>query len=253
MKSKYFATICLVIIIAFVSGCAQKQPEREVIHEEEPAPEFIQEAEPEAEPEIAPEELAEEPAVLPKQVNLDVPFTSQAPHANWDMPYQEACEEASIIMVKHYLSGEPITPDHADGEILEMVNWQTANGYNVDIDAKQTMEVGMRFYDIKGDIFYDGDVTIESIKKLIAKGHPVIIPAAGRMLGNPNFTGLGPPYHMLVIKGYNDTHFITNDPGTRRGEGYEYTFATIDRAIHDWTGSKETIREGRRAMLILYE
>ncbi|MCR4279964.1 MAG: hypothetical protein NUV82_00890, partial [Candidatus Komeilibacteria bacterium] len=39
---------------------------------------------------------------LPAEYNLDVPFMSQAPHANWDLPYQEACEEASLIMVDYF-------------------------------------------------------------------------------------------------------------------------------------------------------
>ena len=36
---------------------------------------------------------------IPKTLNLDLPFYTQAPHANWDYPWQEACEEASILLV----------------------------------------------------------------------------------------------------------------------------------------------------------
>ena len=35
---------------------------------------------------------------LPEEINLPVPFTPQAPHANWELPYQEACEEAAVLM-----------------------------------------------------------------------------------------------------------------------------------------------------------
>ena len=41
--------------------------------------------------------------VLTKEINLDVPFTSQAPHLNWDQPYQDFCEEASVLMAVQYL------------------------------------------------------------------------------------------------------------------------------------------------------
>ena len=30
---------------------------------------------------------------LPAEINLKVPFTAQAPHANWELPYGEACEK----------------------------------------------------------------------------------------------------------------------------------------------------------------
>src|SRR3989344_7954888 len=32
------------------------------------------------------------PSPTRAEVNLAVPFTSQAPTGNWDLPYQEACE-----------------------------------------------------------------------------------------------------------------------------------------------------------------
>ena len=34
-------------------------------------------------------------------IDLDVPFQSQAPHRNWGMPYQEACEEAIGRIIKN--------------------------------------------------------------------------------------------------------------------------------------------------------
>ncbi len=189
---------------------------------------------------------------LPREINLDVPYTSQAPYGNWDMPYQEACEEASIIMVKHYINNEPLDADQADREINEMVEWETARGYGPDINATQAMLIGKHFYDIEGAVFYESNVTIRNIKMFLAAGYPVVIPVAGRLLSNPNYRGIGPAYHMIVIKGYDQTNFITNDPGTSFGADYKYSYETIDNAIHDWTGSKDTIEEGKRTMFILW-
>jgi len=45
------------------------------------------------------EKIAEEKSILPESYNLGVPFTSQAPEANWQIPFKEACEEASVLMV----------------------------------------------------------------------------------------------------------------------------------------------------------
>jgi len=53
-------------------------------------------------------------------------------------------------------------------------------------------------------------------------------------LNNPNFKQPGPIYHMLVIKGYNSWEFITNDPGTRKGNSFKYPYSTLINAVHDW-------------------
>jgi hypothetical protein len=69
------------------------------------------------------------------------------------------------------------------------------------------------------------------------KGVPVIIPASGKELQNPNFRNGGPPYHMLVMKGYlADGRWIVNDPGTRKGADYLYGKQLLLNAVHDWNG-----------------
>ena len=95
-------------------------------------------------------------------------------------------------------------------------------------------------------------ISLASIKQQLDAGNPVIVPAAGRLLGNPYFSGEGPWYHMLVVTGYDSTHFITNDPGTKRGEGYRYQHTTLLNAIHDWTGVKEETAFGKKKALVMY-
>jgi|CXWL01.1.fsa_nt_gi uncharacterized protein YvpB len=185
----------------------------------------------------------------PSSVRIDVPFATQAPLTNWDALHQEACEEASLILVKRYLNGDAITPQQMEDEIQTLVKWETDNGYGIDVTIQEISDVAKKVYGLNGTVITD--VTVARIKKEIAAGHPIIIPAAGRMLGNPNFTGLGPPYHMLVIIGYDSKNFITNDVGTRKGAGYIYSYDTIINAIHDWNGSVDTIQSGRKAMLVL--
>ncbi len=187
---------------------------------------------------------------LPDSIALNVPFTAQAPHSDWSMPYQEACEEASMVMVDHYWTGKILNADIADHDIINLVNWQTANGYQVDADSEEMAIIGEANYELDGHTFLDGDVTLENIRYFLAAGYPVILPVAGQTLENPNFSYPGPPYHVIVLTGYDQNGFTANDPGTRLGESYYYTNAVIDTAIHDWTGSKSTITGGRRAMLV---
>jgi len=177
---------------------------------------------------------------LPVEKNLAVPFTSQAPTANWDADHQEFCEEAASLMVGRYFSGREIA-NSADAEIglQALKSWQVENlGFYFDTTAEETAMMLEDTYDVEVEL--KSDPTITDIKAALAQGKLVIAPTAGRELGNPNFTGLGPIYHNLVIRGYTkDGKFITNDPGTRKGEGYVYKQSVIMDALHDWVPSGE--------------
>lgn len=188
---------------------------------------------------------------LPQKTLVDVPFTTQAPYANWDEYHEEACEEASLIMVKYFLSKETIDKETAEREIQAIIKFQLEKyGDYKDSNAEQMVKLARDYYGIENlKVIYDFDK--EDIKKYLAKGNPIITPAAGRKLGNPNFTGLGPLYHALVLVGYNENIIITNDPGTRKGESYEYSWDAIYSAIHDFPGRKEDIDRGRKAMIVI--
>ncbi len=184
---------------------------------------------------------------LPKKYSLDVPYTPQAPHGIWDLPYKEACEEASMLMVGRYLTGRTIADaEDADRAILQLVDYVEDQGYPIDITAEETAKLLHDFYDVETDVVYD--FTWDQVKEAISSGYPVIVPAAGRNLGNPNYTTPGPLYHMLVIVGYTETKVITNDPGTKRGEGYTYDYETVYNAVHDWNGGN--VESGRTVMIV---
>jgi hypothetical protein len=185
----------------------------------------------------------------PPAVTIRVPFATQAPFANWDMPYQEACEEASLTLVNAYLDGSAMTPAIMDKAILDMVAWQESRGMPADIDAAGMVKTATEHLGKNATVRYD--IAIEDIEAELAKGNPVILPLAGRDIGNPYYSGEGPWYHVLVVTGYDGKNFITNDVGTKRGEGYKYHKDVLYDAIHDWTGRKEEIRSGRKAMVVV--
>lgn len=199
------------------------------------------------------EEPKEETTVLPPSIKITVPFTSQAPFANWDAYHEEACEEASLIMLKYFLDGRNLTPDIAEKEIQAMIAFQIKNyGDYKDTDAQKSVALFNEFYGkpsgIKLKVVYD--FSREDIKKYLAKGKPIVVPAAGRLLGNPNFTPPGPLYHNLILTGYEGNTIITNDPGTRKGENYRYDINILYKAIHDFPGTKNDIESGRKAMIV---
>lgn len=187
-----------------------------------------------------------------EKINVSVPFTSQAPFGKWDEKHEEACEEASVLMVKAYLKNEKLDKDKSEKEIQEMIDFQIENyGDYKDTSAQETVELAKDFYGIENlEVIYDFEK--EDIKKYLSLGKPIIVPAAGRMLKNPYFTPPGPLYHNLVLTGFTkDNIIITNDPGTKRGEGYEYELDVLYEAIHDFPGNKEDIARGRKAMIVV--
>lgn len=193
----------------------------------------------------------ETPTSKPGSIRIKTPFASQAPHANWNPPYDEACEEASLIIVRHYLEGSPLNPDIMDKDILDMVAFEESKGLPIDIDMHQLSRVAEEMFGYDTEVIEGNDVTIARIEEELSKGNPVIVPLAGQDIGNPNYTGEGPPYHVLVILGYDAKNFVTHDVGTRKGENYVYRKEVIMDAIHDWNGSVDTIRSGPRRLLIV--
>lgn len=205
----------------------------------------------------SPSSVAE--AALPSAKNLAVPFTSQAPKANWDQDHEEFCEEASALMVGRFFQNRTIA-DAADAEsgLQQLKQWELDHlGFYYDTTAAETAQVIEGLYGLKVEIKINP--SIQDIKFAVANNKLVIVPAAGRELGNPNFTAPGPIYHNLVIRGYTkDGKFITNDPGTRKGEGYVYRQSTVMNAIHDWVPNGDRtkprqgdVAKGRKVVLIV--
>lgn len=188
---------------------------------------------------------------LPSQKHLLVPFTTQAPDANWDMPYQEACEEASLLMVAGYYRGDTgvYDPKVADRAILDLIAFEESRfGLGPDMTAQETADV-IEAYDDSLTALVVSVSSAEQIKRYVNEGVPVVVPADGKALGNPNFRNGGPVYHMLVITGYVDGQFITNDPGTRKGQDYLYREDVLMNAIHDWNGGD--VPNGEPVMIII--
>jgi uncharacterized protein YvpB len=188
-------------------------------------------------------------SALPASVYLDVPFILQAPFGQWVYPFTYTCEEASVLMVHYYLSGQKtVNENTTKQELLFLVNFENKNyGFSNDTTAEQTAQLIRDYYGYSAQVFYN--ISLDDIKRELAKGNPVIVPASGRLLQNPNFTPPGPIFHMLVIKGYDENGFIVNDDGTHNGKDYKYSFTTLANAIHDVDYNNPV--SGKSAMIIV--
>ncbi|MFH1426318.1 MAG: C39 family peptidase [Candidatus Kerfeldbacteria bacterium] len=187
---------------------------------------------------------------VPEPLLLSVPFQPQAPFADWNAPYNEACEEAILVMLEYYYQGRPLSAEDAKEKIDQLVYWQNTNyGYYEDTGVELT---GRMFKSNYGRSYRTStNVSVSSIIGELEKGHPVIIPVSGRDLGNPHFKGAGPIYHMILIIGYDNGVFITHDPGTRYGAFYRYDATRLVAAIHDLTNPESDIRNGQPKYLVI--
>ncbi len=191
------------------------------------------------------------PKELPTEFNLAVPFTSQAPNGVWDVIHEDTCEEASWLMVREYYAGNTVAtldPAKADPELIAMVDSQTAQGLEMSVTASELVTWMEGYDDVDARIIENP--TIEQMKRLLVEeGKPIIVPMAGRELGNPYFSGEGPVYHMLVIRGYTANGFITNEPGTRMSENYFYSYDVVMNAMGDWEG-KDPANGAKRIIVV---
>ena len=167
---------------------------------------------------------------------IPVPFTSQAPFGNWAEPWQDFCEDASVVMAAHFLRGAPLSPKLAETEmqIIKQYEKLAFKKYD-DTSAAQTASILKNLYGF--NIIETRRIeSVSDITKELMQGKIVLVPTAGRLLKNPNFKAPGPVYHMVVIRGFDDAKhtFIANDPGTRKGNGYVYDQELLFHAIHDW-------------------
>jgi len=261
-KTSWVTLALLCVAVAFVLLFGQREALVDIYHsfqKEEPLPQGVSYASfkntstnqnSNANTPTSSNQQTNSASTLPSEFLLDVPFTTQAPFSDWGEPYQEACEEASVITVHYYYEGKTFTQTLADQEILAFVDFENKmRGDYKDTTAQETADLIKQYWKYNRVDVIDNP-SLDDIKRHVSAGRPVIVPAAGKLLGNPNFRNGGPLYHNFVIKGYDETDFITNDVGTRKGNGYRYTFETVMNAMHDWNGGDVT--HGAKRIIVVY-
>jgi len=192
-----------------------------------------------------------------KNINFSVPFTSQAPLFEWkDARQQDACEETSVLMAMAWVKNEKNKTKTAWRDaIITLANWeQKKYGEHRDTAPTDVVERLFKKYFNYEDVAIKTVSGAADILKELEKGNLVLVQTNGQKLKNPNFTGLGPERHMLLIKGYDyqKKEFIVNDPGTRRGADYRYPEKIIFSALRSYkTGNKLAFGPLKREMIVI--
>lgn len=197
------------------------------------------------------------PSYKSKVLIAGVPFTVQAPFAEWSDPrFQEGCEEASSLMAVDWARGiTSIDKQKAKDEIVAMAAYQQERwGEARDTSAEDTATRIIAGYFKFNNYEVKEDISLQDIKDELLKGNVMIVPANGRALNNPHFTAPGPDRHMIVVRGYDDNtkNFITNDPGIREGELYTYPQQLFYDAIRNYpTGFNLPIVGNKKVMIVI--
>lgn len=190
-------------------------------------------------------------------IEMDVPFTSQAPNYDWkDSRLQDGCEEAAVLMAYYWSQNKQLTSHTALNELFSMSEYQTSNyGEYRDTSLKDTANRLLKGYFSYENFKLTSNAKLDQIIKVLYEKHLVVLPMNGKLLHNPNYTGEGPDRHMLLLIGYDPEtkEFITNDAGTWKGKSYRYSQEVIYSAIRDYsTGYHIPITEIHKNMLEIY-
>jgi uncharacterized protein YvpB len=184
-------------------------------------------------------------ATVPSSSVLSVPYVSQVPDGAWVAPWDEACEEASIVMVENYYSKrEDKTAEQQKAHLQPMIDWENKEFKTYeDTDAEQTLAL------IRYEAAFNAKVvrspSLDSIKAELAANRPVIaLVSMYELYGEQN---MGDSYHVLVLTGYDDDkkEFIVNDPARDRKT---YSYDAVMSALHDYN-SKSHEADGTPTVL----
>lgn len=199
------------------------------------------------------EEETKTPATF---IDHDVPFAAQAPTGQWsDQRQQDGCEEASALMAIRWAKNQGLTNQQALEEIIALSDYEQATyGEYRDVSLADVKSWIFEDYYAYSNVRHVRNISKKDIINALHDNSVVLLPMNGQLLGNPNFTPPGPERHMLLVRGYDPRtdQFITNDPGTRKGESYRYSSTTIMDAILVYqTGYHQPADESLKEMLVV--
>lgn len=193
------------------------------------------------------------PAVLPDQVVLAVPFTTQAPLNDWAQ-HQESCEAANLTQLWFYWNHSAtgvIDPRTADAYIRMIDAWKP----RPDLNDAMLGELAQQHWGYTYRLV-PNDPRV--IAEQLAAGRPLLAEVRTHGLGNSRYPGYSSHFeqtgwsvpHFVTIIGYDKTGVWLNDPGISWGRAYHITYAQLTHAIADLTQHHPALDNGNVLLLI---
>lgn len=201
-----------------------------------------------------PKEAATQAPIYEVVINKNIPFLVQAPFADWKDPMQQdACEEASMIMIDAWINSYNLSKKDNLEQIVNLSNYiENKYGSWKDSNVEDIQNILKDYFKIeKTQIYYD--TNLEEIKELLKEGKNLIVPINGQTIANDNFSGTGPLNHMVVLIGYDEEtrDFLAHDPGTRHGKEYRYPYENFVESIRNYKSSTEISDRNEQRKVVL--
>jgi len=180
---------------------------------------------------------------------FDIDFTSQAPKGDWSQPWQDACEETSIVMVDAFYNDYNLDSDKAAQKIKTIFAIKE-KFFGPSYDETAGLIVELINKHLPWEARLVKNPTIDQITFELDTNHPVIVPVHGGTLVNDHYKSNSIDYHMLVLVGYDESRqeFIAHDPGTRYGFRYHYSYSVVMAAMHDFLPNNKTL-DGQKVVI----
>lgn len=201
---------------------------------------------------------------LPEEKELDVKFYSQFPldistWKKYEEPYQNFCEEASLLNWYYYLTWKDVSLKEYDRDLLRLKDLEDSlfEWWYKHTSLKETLKVLSLFQWNNQIVFWKiiENPTVDDIKENIAKWNLIITPLYWKWLSNDLFSNWWPVYHNLLIKGYKSEIFITNEVWVSKWDWFKYKINNIMENIHDYDKSlyPDNFTNWKKEILILYK
>lgn len=201
---------------------------------------------------------------IEKEKELDITFYSQFPLdiATWvkyEEPYQNFCEEASLLNWYYFLTGKNPDLEEYNLDLLKLKELEDIlfDGWYMHTSLQDTLKLLIAFQADEQQIFWDiienPDVNI--MKENISKWNPIIVPVYGKWLSNDLFIWWWPLYHNLLIKWYTEQNFIVNEVWVSKWDWYNYNIQELMENIvnYDENLYPDNFKKWKKEILILYK
>ncbi|MBI5221653.1 MAG: C39 family peptidase [Candidatus Magasanikbacteria bacterium] len=172
-------------------------------------------------------------------VKIKVPYTSEVPLGRWTKPWNNACEEASMVMAESYYSGfESMDKGTAVKYMSPLFTIENKIfGGNADSDSVRTAKLLNDYLSVNALI--KTAPTLEEIKDQLRQRKPVITFHYAKEIKNSNYhwRAGGSYYHVMLLVGFDDNtnEFLVHDSGDdKTGEYHRYSYDVIMNSLRDF-------------------
>lgn len=198
------------------------------------------------------------------QKELNIKFYSQFPldittWRKYNEPYQNFCEEASLLNWYYYLTWKEPDLKEYDKDLIKLKEIEDLlfEWWYKHTNIEDTLKLLIAFQWDNQEILWEiiENPTVEDIKYNISIWNPVLVPVYWKWLSNNLFIGWWPVYHNLLIKWYTEQNFIVNEVWVSKWDWYNYKIEELMKNIANYDEKlyPDNFLNWEKKILILYK